>query len=85
MIVPESWNEERHYLVREFIFADFKSAFYFMTAVAGIAEELNHHPDWSNSYNRVTIRLTTHDAGNTITEKDIILANRINEVFGKFR
>ena len=67
-------------LVREFKFTDFVSAFGFMSQVALLAEVRNHHPNWSNVYNRVTIELTTHDAGNTVTDKDIELATAINQL-----
>ena len=64
------WTEANDYLTRDFEFANFRAAFAFMTRVAFIAEELNHHPEWSNVYNKVTIALTTHDAGNTVTQVD---------------
>jgi 4a-hydroxytetrahydrobiopterin dehydratase len=60
-------------LERQFKFADFQQAFAFMTRVALAAERADHHPDWSNVYNRVTVRLTTHDAGG-LTERDFALA-----------
>lgn len=63
----------------EIRFHSFPEAFSFMTRVAFEAEQLQHHPDWSNSYNRVKIELVTHDA-NGITEKDIELAQRINKI-----
>ncbi|WP_181307389.1 4a-hydroxytetrahydrobiopterin dehydratase [Rufibacter sp. XAAS-G3-1] len=72
------WTEQDNQLTQRFKFRDFKQAFAFMTEVAVVAEELNHHPWWSNSCNRVEIRLTTHDAGNTVTEKDHLLAQRIS-------
>jgi 4a-hydroxytetrahydrobiopterin dehydratase len=62
---------------REFRFPDFNDAFAFMTRVAGHAEAMDHHPEWQNVYNRVWIRLTTHDAGG-LTEKDIKLAQAID-------
>jgi len=58
---------------RQFAFADFRTAFAFMTQVALAAERADHHPEWSNVYNRVEIRLTTHDAGG-LTERDFALA-----------
>ena len=64
-------------LVAELVFADFREAFAFMTEVAALAEARQHHPDWSNVYNRVAIRLSTHDAGNRVTEKDRELASAI--------
>ncbi|MGV3650377.1 MAG: 4a-hydroxytetrahydrobiopterin dehydratase [Devosia sp.] len=62
---------------KDFRFDDFGAAFAFMTRVALIAEKAGHHPDWSNIYNRVSIRLSTHDAGG-VTDKDIGLAMRID-------
>ncbi|MEZ0390782.1 MAG: 4a-hydroxytetrahydrobiopterin dehydratase [Pseudobdellovibrionaceae bacterium] len=66
-------------LEREFVFKSFAEAFSFMTRVAFEAESLNHHPDWSNSYNKVKIELTTHDEGG-ITEKDFELAKKIDRI-----
>lgn len=74
------WKEENNELVRKFEFKNFVEAFGFMTKVAILAEKVNHHPWWSNVYNNVEIRLTTHDAGNTITEKDRSLAKQIDEL-----
>jgi 4a-hydroxytetrahydrobiopterin dehydratase len=53
-----------------------------MTKVAFAAEKMNHHPNWSNVYNQVDIILTTHDANNTVTEKDRALAKKIDEIYG---
>ncbi|MBA9075891.1 4a-hydroxytetrahydrobiopterin dehydratase [Rufibacter quisquiliarum] len=78
------WIEQENALTQSFIFKDFQQAFAFMTAVAAAAEELNHHPWWSNVYNRVEIKLTTHDAGNVVTQKDWELAKRIDEVAEKY-
>lgn len=61
-------------------FRNFSEAFAFMTRVAFEAEKLNHHPWWSNVYNKVELRLTTHDAGNIITDKDRKLASRIDAI-----
>ncbi|SOD82192.1 4a-hydroxytetrahydrobiopterin dehydratase [Spirosoma fluviale] len=72
------WQEQDNQLTRNFQFADFSEAFAFMTRVALIAEKMDHHPWWSNVYNQVTIKLSTHDAGNTITEKDRTLAGAID-------
>ena len=68
---------------REFRFADFPQAFAFMTQVALFAERLNHHPDWSNVYNRVSITLSTHDAGG-LTMNDIELARLIDRAGAAF-
>ncbi|GAA4309734.1 4a-hydroxytetrahydrobiopterin dehydratase [Nibribacter koreensis] len=74
------WQEEDNSLKKSFTFKDFKEAFVFMSEVAEAAEHLNHHPWWSNVYNKVNIELTTHDAGNTVTEKDWELAKQIDEI-----
>lgn len=73
------WQIEGQSLVRKFEFKDFKEAFSFVTSVALLAEKHGHHPDWSNSYNTVEIRLSTHSA-NAVTEKDVELATAINAV-----
>lgn len=72
------WREEEQSLKRDFIFQDFVEAWGFVSQVALLAEKHRHHPEWSNVYNRVSIALTTHDAGNTITDKDRELAGAID-------
>jgi 4a-hydroxytetrahydrobiopterin dehydratase len=72
------WKEENNRLTREYKFKDFVEAFGFMTKVAILAEKQNHHPTFTNTYNRVKIELTTHDNGNTISEKDHKLAKAID-------
>lgn len=74
------WQETNNTLHRSFVFTDFSEAFAFMTRVALIAEKMDHHPEWSNVYNKVIINLSTHDAGNTITEKDKALAAAIDNI-----
>lgn len=74
------WKEENNRLKKTFTFADFQEAFAFMTRVAFLAEAQNHHPNWSNVYNRVEIELCTHDAGDIVTEKDRTLANAIDQL-----
>lgn len=74
------WNIEGHALAKTFIFGSFREAFGFMTRVAFEAEALDHHPDWSNGYDKVTIRLSTHSVGNKITAKDAELAQRIQRI-----
>ncbi|WMN12029.1 4a-hydroxytetrahydrobiopterin dehydratase [Marivirga salinae] len=64
------WKEENNTLKRTLEFKDFTEAFGFMAKVAIIAEKMGHHPNWSNVYNKVSFELTTHDKGNTITEKE---------------
>ena len=75
------WIEKNNKLVRTFEFRDFQEAFGFMTRVAFIAEKIDHHPTWSNTYNSVHIELTTHSADNTITEKDRELAKKIDQIW----
>lgn len=77
------WTERDNALQREFTFAGFSEAFAFMTRVALVAEKMGHHPEWTNVYNRLTIRLSTHDAGNTVTEKDHRLAAAIDRIARK--
>ncbi|GAB4052872.1 4a-hydroxytetrahydrobiopterin dehydratase [Spirosoma litoris] len=74
------WQEKDNQLTRDFQFADFSEAFAFMTRVALVAEKMDHHPWWSNVYNQVTIRLSTHDAGNIVTDKDRKLAAAIDKI-----
>jgi len=74
------WQETDNKLIRKFTFTDFSEAFAFMTRVALLAEQHNHHPWWSNVYNQVTIELNTHDAGNIVTDKDRRLAHAIDQL-----
>lgn len=76
--------EKDQKLQATFKFKDFMEAFGFMTEVAFHAEKQNHHPNWSNVYNTVEIHLTTHDAGNTVTEKDQKLAKTIETIYQKY-
>lgn len=78
------WIETNNQLSRTFEFNNFVEAFSFMTEVAFHAEQQNHHPNWSNVYNRVVIQLNTHDAGGIVTEKDHKLAKSIDCIFKKF-
>jgi 4a-hydroxytetrahydrobiopterin dehydratase len=71
------WEEKNNTLYRKFQFKDFSEAFAFMTRVALAAEKMDHHPSWSNVYNMVEISLSTHSAGNIVTEKDRKLAKLI--------
>jgi 4a-hydroxytetrahydrobiopterin dehydratase len=68
-------------ITRAFAFRNFSEAFAFMTHVALAAEKMDHHPDWSNVYNKVEVRLNTHDAGG-LTRLDFDLAGRMNRIFG---
>jgi len=75
------WKEENNKLYRNFEFANFSEAFAFMTRVALAAEKMDHHPLWTNVYNKVEIWLNTHDAGNIVTAKDQLLAAKIDAIF----
>lgn len=83
-MLPENsinmWEEKDNQLIREFRFRDFSEAFAFMTRVALLAEKMDHHPEWSNVWNTVRIALSTHDAGNVVTEKDRRLAAAIDKL-----
>ena len=74
------WIEENNTLSREFNFKNFVEAWGFMSSVALLAEKMNHHPDWSNVYNRVRISLSTHDEGNIVTDIDHQLARAIDKL-----
>ena len=76
------WTENDNKLSKTFTFSDFTQAFGFMTRVAIEAEKMNHHPNWSNVYNTVEINLSTHDAGNVVTERDRQLAEIIDKLAG---
>lgn len=73
------WIEENNKLYKKFQFKDFNAAFAFMTSVALLAEKADHHPTWTNTWNTVEIWLSTHDAGNVVTQKDRDLAEQIDE------
>ena len=73
------WRIKEGKLCRDYIFSNFLEAMEFINQVALVAEELNHHPDWSNSYNEVSIQLFTHDQ-NSLTEKDLELARKIDQI-----
>ncbi|MGK6350612.1 4a-hydroxytetrahydrobiopterin dehydratase [Parapedobacter sp. DT-150] len=79
MAIP-MWEAQQHTLYRSFSFRDFSEAFAFMVRVALLAEQHNHHPTWSNTWNKVEVWLSTHDAGNTVTEKDRKLAQAIDKL-----
>ncbi len=73
------WREEQNAYLREFVFADFSEAFAFLTRVAMLCEAHDHHAEITNVYNRVTLRLTTHDKGG-VSERDIKLGQAINQL-----
>ena len=74
------WKEENNRLRKTFTFQDFTTAFGFMTKVAIVAEKMNHHPTWTNTWNTVSFELSTHDAGNTVTDRDRKLAEAIDKL-----
>lgn len=78
------WVEKENSLQSVLEFNDFVEAFSFMTSVAIIAEKQNHHPNWSNEYNRVSFKLSTHDAGNVVTKRDRELADSISKLASKY-
>ena len=76
------WSYDRGRLHKEFQFENFTQAFGFMSRIAPVAESMNHHPDWSNVYNRVVVDLATHDAGG-VTELDLRMAEQMQEAAGQ--
>lgn len=79
------WQHHQHSLQAEFIFKDFCECWAFMTRVAFECEKMNHHPEWTNIWNKVSISLNTHEAGNVVTEKDHKLADIISGIYANFR
>jgi 4a-hydroxytetrahydrobiopterin dehydratase len=75
------WQDKKSSIYRKFTFKDFKEAFSFMQKVAVAAEQANHHPKWQNEYNIVEVWLSTHEAGNKITNKDRQLADAIDQIY----
>jgi 4a-hydroxytetrahydrobiopterin dehydratase len=76
----DKWTEQHNRLVKLFQFEDFKQAFEFMKRVAAIADKMDHHPFWTNCYNKVYMELNTHSAGGIVTEKDNMLAQAIDSI-----
>ncbi len=79
------WKEKDNKLQASFEFKNFTEAFAFMTEVAFCAEKMDHHPEWSNVWNKVDFQLCTHDSGNKVTKKDHALAAAIDEISKKYR
>jgi len=77
LVFLEGWTFKQDAIHKSFVFKNFVQAFSFMTSVALVAEKMDHHPDWSNSWNTVSISLSTHSRGG-VTDKDLELANIIN-------
>ena len=80
----KDWIVNNDSMSKTFTFRDFESAMPFMQKAASLISELNHHPEWSNCYNRVSVLLSTHDAGNVVTEKDHTLAALLDKVYAEF-
>jgi 4a-hydroxytetrahydrobiopterin dehydratase len=74
------WKEENNSLKKTFTFKDFSEAFGFMTRVAILAEKMNHHPTWTNTWNKVSFELSTHDVGNKVTDRDRKLSEAIDRL-----
>ncbi|MFT5724573.1 MAG: 4a-hydroxytetrahydrobiopterin dehydratase [Bacteroidia bacterium] len=81
----DSWKEENNQLTKVFVFKNFLDATRWMFDVSEAIEEVNHHPNWSNVYNKVTVNLSTHDAGNVVTEKDFELAKLLDASYTGFQ
>lgn len=80
LVTLTGWKLEQDALVRTYKFGSFREAMSFMLRVAFEAEAMDHHPDWTNVYNRVVVRLNTHDAGGKVTGKDVELARKIQAI-----
>ena len=84
--LPDGWRrqsgEGESLIERDFEFADFREAFAFLVRVAFVAESMDHHPEIANVYNHVSLALSTHDAGNRVTETDLAFASHVNELTG---
>lgn len=80
----KDWKEENDRLTKKFEFDNFLHVMTFMTECSYHIEKMNHHPEWTNVYNIVDVTLTTHDAGNTVTEKDRKLAQKMDEIYARY-
>jgi len=76
---------DRKVISKAYEFKDFKQAMRFMNQVADVAEKMQHHPEWWNVYNKLQVTLTTHDAGNTVTQKDVDLASAMDSIATELR
>lgn len=81
----QNWNEENNRLKKTFVFDNFLDATQWMFDVSEKIEEMNHHPAWTNVYNKVMVELSTHDAGNVVTEKDHALAALLDQSYSDFK
>jgi len=82
---PQGWTEADNALVKVYAFDSFPQAIAFMSTAAPLIDAMNHHPEWTNVYNRVTVRLTTHDAGHRVTDLDRQLARVLDEHYDAFQ
>ena len=82
--ISNQWLLENSKLIRSFKFKNFIITFNFMNEIALVAEEINHHPNWTNSYNQLKITLWTHDT-NSLSKLDYLLAKRIDKLYEKFK
>ena len=80
----KGWSFKNNAIEKKFVFKNFQEAISFMVRVGFICESKNHHPDWTNVYNKLTIRLSTHDAGG-VTDKDFNLAEEIENIFNNYK
>lgn len=78
--MTDTWTEKDNALVKTFVFPTFEKAIAWMNEASKVISKLNHHPEWTNIYNRVIVKLTTHDCGNTITDKDRELAEALDQI-----
>jgi 4a-hydroxytetrahydrobiopterin dehydratase len=78
------WTLQNNRLINSYKFKDFEKAFEFMNEVATVVEEMDHHPYWTNCYNVVRFELNTHSTGGTVTERDITLSKKIDQIFSKY-
>ena len=78
------WKEENNALIANLTFEKFETAMQYMQECTPAIEEANHHPEWSNVYNKVQIKLTTHDEGNTVTNKDRKLAAVLEQIYCQY-
>jgi 4a-hydroxytetrahydrobiopterin dehydratase len=74
------WSFEQDALCKTYEFGSFREALSFMVRAGFEAEAMNHHPEWTNTYNRLVVRLNTHDAGSVVTQKDVELARRLQKI-----
>lgn len=75
------WTRAGNAITKQYQFKDFRAAMWFLNAAAAVADQMDHHPEWTNVYNRVTVKLSTHDAGG-VTDKDIRLAEAMDRAAG---